>query len=336
MRRVLVPSDIDPAGPAWGGHLHTLQGRTMGTTWSVRFVGPSAPDLAQWQRGIQAQLDAVVAEMSTWEPDSELSRFNRAPPGTWQVLPPACFEVLTLGLDVARRSGGACDPAAGALVNLWGFGPTLRYGEPGFQPPTAAEVHAVHRRGGWQRLEIDTAGRRVLQPGGIELDFSGIAKGFGVDRVAAYLCSRGLHDHLVEVGGELKGAGVKPDGQPWWVALEVPPSESALDETVVALHGLSVATSGDYRRFFDWAGSRHTHTIDPRDGWPVRNGVASVTVLHPACVLADAWSTALTVLGPDEGLALADREHLAAHTIVRDANGRLRERWSRAFEDMMS
>ena len=334
MRRVLVPQDIDPAGPALGGKLHALQGRTMGTTWSVRFVGPATSDLGVWQQGIQAQLDTVVADMSTWEPGSDLSRFNRAPAGTWQVLPPACFEVLVHGLDVARRSGGACDPAAGAIVNLWGFGPTRRYDEPGFQPPGDTDVHAVRQRGGWQRLCVDVAARRVLQPGGIELDFSGIAKGFGVDQVATYLSGRGIGDHLVEVGGELKGTGLKPDGQPWWVALETPPG-AALDETVVALHGLSVATSGDYRRFFDWADRRHAHTIDPRDGRPVRNGVASLTVLHPACVLADAWSTALTVLGPDEGLALADREGLAAHMIVRDAGGRLHERWSCAFEGMM-
>jgi len=335
MRRVLVPSDIDPAGPALGGQLHLLQGRTMGTNWSVQFVGPATPDLIGWERGIQAQLDAVVAEMSTWEPGSNLSRFNRAAAGTWQVMPPACFDVLMQGLDVARRSGGACDPAAGALVNLWGFGPTRRHDEPGFQPPGTSDVQAARQRGGWQRLRVDAANSRVLQPGGVELDFSGIAKGFGVDQVAAYLSGRGVRDHLVEVGGELRGTGMKPDGQPWWVALETPPG-TALDETVVALHGLSVATSGDYRRFFDWAGRRHSHTIDPRDGLPVRNGVASVTVLHRACMLADAWSTALTVLGPDEGLSLADREGLAAHMIVRDHEGRLFERWSGAFEDMMS
>lgn len=335
MRRVLVPADIDPAGPALGGQLHALQGRTMGTTWSVRFVGPAAPDLSSWQHGIQAQLDAVVAEMSPWEPASDLSRFNRAEAGTWHVLPPACFEVLAHGLDVARRSGGACDPAAGALVNLWGFGPTGRYDEPGFQPPADAAVQAVREQGGWARLAVDAGTRRVLQPGGIQLDFSGIAKGFGVDQVAGYLSGRGVRDHLVEVGGELKGTGVKPDGQPWWVALETPPG-AALDDTVVALHGLAVATSGDYRRFFEVGGHRHAHTIDPRDGRPVHNGVASVTVLHRACVLADAWSTALTVLGPDEGLALADREGLAAHTIVRGADGRVRERWSWAFEGMMS
>jgi len=337
MRRVLVPADIDPAGPALGGHLHLVQGQTMGTTWSVRFVGPADADLAARSRGIQAVLDAVVAEMSTWEAGSDLSRFNRAPAGHWQTLPPDCFEVLACGLDVARRSGGACDPTAGRLVDLWGFGPEGRHDQPGFQPPTEADVRAAREASGWTRLEIGAASRRVRQPGGLSLDFSGIAKGFGVDQVARHLLRLGVRDHLVEVGGELRGAGVKPDGSPWWVDLEVPPVVVAsLEATRVALHGLSVATSGDYRRHYDLEGVRHAHTIDPRDGRPVRHGVMSVTVLHRDCLWADAWSTALTVLGADAGLPLADAEGLAAHWIERGAGGEPVERWSRAFEDLMT
>lgn len=336
MRRVLVPADIDPAGPALGGRLHAVQGRTMGTSWSVRFVGPADADLAARTRGIQAVLDAVVAEMSTWEAGSDVSRFNGAPAGHWQTLPPHCFEVLSCGLEVARRSGGACDPAAGRLVDLWGFGPEGRHDQPGFQPPTEARLQAARGASGWTRLEIGAASRRVRQPGGLSLDFSGIAKGFGVDQVARHLSHLGVRDHLVEVGGELRGAGVKPDGSPWWVDLELPPAFAAsLDATRVALHGLAVATSGDYRRHYEWEGERHTHTIDPRDGRPVRNGVMSVTVLHRECLWADAWSTALTVLGPEAGVPLADTEGLAAHWIERGADGAPVERWSRAFAALM-
>ena len=337
MRRVLVPSVIDPAGPAFGGHLHLVQGRTMGTTWSVRFVGPADADLAARARGIQSALDAVVAEMSTWEAGSDVSRFNRAPAGHWQTVPPDLFEVLSCGLEVARRSGGACDPTAGSVVNLWGFGPRGRHDEPGFRTPTDAQLLAARETSGWTRLEVGAAARRVRQPGGLSLDFSGIAKGFGVDQVARHLLHLGVRDHLVEVGGELRGAGVKPDGSPWWVDLEVPPSfVTVLEPVRVALHGLSVATSGDYRRYTDQGGVRYAHTVDPRAGRPVRNGVVSMSVLHRDAMWADAWSTALTVLGAEAGLPVADAEGLAAHWIEQGTDGPPVERWSRAFEDLMT
>ncbi len=337
MRRVLVPHRIDAAGPALGGRLHLLQGSTMGTTWSVRLVGPRELDAGALRQGVQAELDAVVAEMSSWLDTSDLCRFNRAPAGRWWPLPEACFEVLCHGLELARLSRGAFDPTAGALVALWGFGAAGRHDMPGFVPPDAPAVDAARARSGWQRLELDKVSRSVLQPGGVELDFSGIAKGFGVDRVARHLEAWGLGDFLVEVGGELRGAGVKPDGQPWWVALECPPQAAgALDDTVIALHGLAVATSGDYRQHFHWNGRRHAHTIDPRDGYPVRHGVVSVSVLHREAVWADAWATALTVLGADEGLALAEDQGLAAYFVCRDDDGRMSERCSSAFDGMRS
>lgn len=336
-RRVLVPAGIDAAGPALGGQVHALQGRTMGTGWSVRFVGVAGVDLDDWQRGIQSVLDGLVAQMSHWEPGSDLSRFNRLPAGEAMELPVACFTVLAHGLEVARRSGGAHDPTVGALVNCWGFGATGRFDEPGFCPPTAEAADQARQRGGWARLPVEAASRRVQQPGGLHLDFSSIAKGFAVDEVLRHLAARGAAEALVEVGGELRGAGMKPDGSPWWVAIEAPPALAGrFPETVVALHGLAIATSGDYRRGFQWNDRRHAHTIDPRDGRPVQNGVVSVTVLHPECVLADAWSTALTVLGEHEGGALAEAEGLAAHWVVQDAGGRAREHWSPAFETLMN
>lgn len=337
MTRVLVPHDIDAAGPALGGRVHTVSGETMGTTWSVRFVASAQTAPEPWRAGVQATLDAVVGEMSHWLPASDLSRYNRAPPGSWVDFPADAFTVLGLGLDVARASGGACDPTAGALVNRWGFGPTGRHDEAGFVPPHAHEVDALRAVTGWHRLDRDTAARRVWQPGGVVLDFSGIAKGYGVDAVARHLQSRGVRDALVEVGGELRGFGMKPDGQPWWTAIERPPgAPDGLIENRVALHGLAIATSGDYRRVYEHDGVRHAHTIDPRDGRPVANGIVSCTVLHPLCVMADAWSTALTVLGPDDGIACADREGLAAHLVVRSADGGWREVWSRAFGALLT
>ncbi|KQQ33314.1 thiamine biosynthesis protein ApbE [Duganella sp. Leaf126] len=326
MRRVILPHHIsaDPAPAA--GVLHDFAGRSMGTSWSVRLVAAPTAATSHLQQGLQQQLDAVVAEMSHWEADSDLGRYNRAPAGSWQVLPAAFFDVLAFALDVARASGGACDPCAGTLVNLWGFGPHGRFGRADFSAPTAAAVAAARDRLAAVRHAVALAPpsaadpqRRAFQPGGIALDLSAVAKGYGVDRLAYYLKSQGHAHYVVEVGGELRGAGVKPDGQPWWVALEQVDSDNDEQQTVVALHGLAVATSGDYRRYFERDGVRYSHTIDPRSGMPVANGLASVTVIHAQCMAADAWSTALTVLGRKEGLALAERLGLAARFVERTA-----------------
>lgn len=336
MRRVLVPARIDPRGPALGGHVHALEGRTMGTTWSVRWVGAAHVDVSSCRHAVEAELDAVIGEMSTWDPTSDLSRFNQAPAGTWCSLPAACFDVLTAGLDIAARTQGAFDPAAGELVDLWGFGACGRHDEPGFQPPSPPRVQAALARGGWRALAVDASARRVHQPGGVRLDFSGIAKGHAVDRLARRLNALGLSDHLVEVGGELRGTGVKPDGQPWWVELQRPPAgpRDGVSQTLVALHGLAVATSGDYLRRYVWNGEQHSHTIDPRLGRPVANGVVSVSVVHAEAMQADAWATALTVLGTQQALAVANREQLAVLLVARDADGQLQEHLSAALEGM--
>lgn len=303
----------------------------MGTTWSVRVVMDDARPDADLQHGLQRQLDAVVAEMSHWEADSDLGRFNRAPAGSWHALPPAFFDVLSYALEVRRASGGACDPCAGALVNLWGFGPDNRYDQPGFTPPAAAAIAAA-RALAPVRLEPD--GRRAFQPGGVQLDLSAVAKGYGVDRLSHYLKAQGLPHHLVEVGGELRGAGMKPDGQPWWTLLEQVPG-AQLPEMVLALHGLSVATSGDYRRYFFQDGRRQAHTIDPRSGRPIANDLASVTVVHPQCMAADAWSTALTVLGGAAGMQLAERQGLAARFVLRGADGAFTEHLTGPLRGML-
>ncbi|MEG1117802.1 MAG: FAD:protein FMN transferase, partial [Janthinobacterium sp.] len=242
---------------------------------------------------------------------------------------PAAFcEVLGFAMHVSQASGGAYDPCAGALVNLWGFGPRHRYDEPGFIPPKHETVALLLAQRQRRRLELDLPARRARQPGGLQLDLSAIAKGYGVDRLARYLDSQGIHHYLVEVGGELRGAGSKPDGQPWWVMLEqVDGAADRADdarhppEMLLALHGLSVATSGDYRRFFEDGTVRFSHTIDPRSGMPIANQLASVTVVHEQCMAADAWSTALTVLGPEAGMALAEEQGLAARFLRRDGDG---------------
>lgn len=334
MRRVLVPLTVSSGLPAAGSVLHAAAGTSMGTTWSARYVqtpGFAGNALAE---GMQQQLDQVVAQMSHWEDDSVLGRYNHAPAGSWHQLPDEFFKVLSYALDVARISGGAYDPCAGALVNRWGFGARLRYDETDFYAPPSGAVQAILARRDRERISLDPAARRLLQPGAVQLDLSSVAKGFAVDQLARYLDANGINHYLVEVGGELRGAGLKPDGQPWWVSLEGVPDAGDSEPVVVALHGLAVATSGDYRRHYQHEGQRASHTLDPRSGYPISHGLASVTVIHTECMAADALSTALTVLGPEHGLRLAEQQRLAARFLVR-RGAQLEETSTTAFKELL-
>src|SRR5450830_1794199 len=296
MRRVLLPQTISDEAVPPGAVPRHFSGLSMGTSWTVHLLDNATSGRAghvDLQQGLQQQLDLVVAQMSHWSEDSDLGRFNRAEPGSWHSLPAAFCEVLAFAMHVAQASGGAYDPCAGALVNLWGFGPRQRYEQPGFQSPTLDTVAFLLSQQGRRRLALDLPARRVRQPGGLLLDLSAVAKGYGVDRLARYLDGQGIRHYLVEVGGELRGAGSKPDGQPWWVMLEQVDGMTAShpQEMLLALHGLSVATSGDYRRFFqdEDGGARFSHTIDPRNGMPINNQLASVTVVHAECMQAADW-----------------------------------------------
>ena len=327
-RRVIVPFDLSPAAPALGAVVHALQGETMGTSWCVKYSGARGADLLPLGDAIQSRLDTVVAQMSPWEEDSGISRFNRAPAQSWHALPDEFAQVIECALQLAEASGGAFDPTAGELVALWGFGPAGRVST---APPPDA-LAAARTRAGWHRL-IRRDGL-LQQPGGSTLDLSAIAKGHGVDLVSRLLLERGVENHLVEVGGELRGCGVRPDGQPWWVDLQAPPAAAGLPGTRVALHGLSVATSGDYLRcFVDERGIRRSHTIDPRSGSPIEHALASVSVLHAECMHADALSTALGVLGREEGMAFARRFDVAALFVERRGT-RFVETLSPALEAM--
>ncbi|WP_298398341.1 FAD:protein FMN transferase [Sphingobium sp.] len=274
----------------------------MGTSWSAQIVAPP-PGCAA---AIEAVLARIIDQMSNWEPTSAISRFNRAPVGEWMPLPPDMITVLRAGLDMARLSNGAFDPAIGRLVDSWGFGPGLQ-GQPGYAVPAP-----------WTRIEVDRNHARRLAD--VTLDFSGIAKGFAVDAVAQALRELGVVHFLVEIGGELRGDGIKPDIQPWWVDVEAPPG-LAIPTLRVALSDCAIATSGDYRRFRMQDGARLSHSIDPATGAPIAQGVASVTVLHDSAMLADAWATAITILGPDRGMALATRNGLAARLVLRRDTG---------------
>lgn len=312
--------------------LATLGGRSMGTTWSVKLVAPRTRDLHPLHAGIQTALDRVVAQMSTWEAGSDISRYNRASAGGWHHLPEDFQRVLHAALQIAQASGGAFDPTIGPLVELWGFGPSGGRR----RVPSPEQIALASLRCGWQRLELD--GQRLLQPGAVSLDLSSIAKGFGVDCVHHALIKADIASALIEVGGELFGYGRKPDGSAWRVLVESAPDEeagAALPPRVVALDGLAVATSGDRWHRFDAEGTRYTHTLDPRTGSPIAHAPAAVTVLARDAMHADAWATAMTVLGADAGLAYARNANLAVRFLTRQ-DGALSEAMSPAFEQHLA
>ena len=310
--------------------LHTLHGETMGTSWCVKLAASPRADLHVLHAGIQQQLDAVVAQMSSWETDSNLSRFNRAAADTWHELPDEFFEVLSCALEIARDSDGAYDPTVGALVEAWGFGATQQ----AHAIPTETALSAAHANAGWQRLSLRKETPSALQPGCVQLDLSAIAKGYGVDLVVRHLRSIGINAALVEVGGELYGYGRKPDGTAWQVLVEASPDEEAddaADPCVVPLDSIAVATSGDRWHAFEQQGMRYSHTLDPRTGKPVEHAPAAVTVIADDAMRADAWATALTVMGVEAGYAFAQSRNLAARFVARSGQG-FSERMTDAFQ----
>lgn len=295
--------------------VHTLQGSTMGTGWTARLGDPLPAPLPVLRGEIEALLEAVNAEMSTWRDDSVITRFNRAEPGTAVDLPPGFAATLAAALALARDTGGAYDPTVGPLVNLWGFGPDGMRRE----PPADAAIAAAQARVGWQRLTVQAGGARIVQPGGLFLDLSSIAKGHGVDRVVDHLHTRGLRSAMFDIGGDLRVIGQRPEGTPWQIGIERPAEGVRELQTVAAMPAdQALATSGSYRNFFRDGGRRFAHLIDPRHAAPVAHRLVSVSVLHPSCMQADALATALAVLGPDEGMAFARARGLAVLLLTAD------------------
>jgi thiamine biosynthesis lipoprotein len=314
----------------------TLAGATMGTTWSVRAYCAPTRSTHALHALAQGALDEVVAQMSPWVEDSDLVRYNRAAPGSVHALPEAFAEVLRCALDIAARSDGTFDPSLGALVDLWGFGPS---GSP-HRIPDEAELAPLRPSPRSLASCFEDAPPTLRQPGGVTLDFCAIAKGYGADLVARRLRDAGIGAALVEVGGELYGYGRKPDGTPWRVVVEGCAEES---EPVVGieppplrtveLDGLAIATSGDRWHAFEHEGRRLSHTLDPRSGRPVHDAPVAVSVIDTGAMQADAWATALAVMGADAGLAFAEQRGLAARFLVREGT-RLVERVSSRFDSL--
>lgn len=296
--------------------LESFGGPTMGSTYSVKYVrGSGVAEAATLQAGVEAILAEVDQQMSTYRDDSLIERFNQAAAGTCMAMPPAVLELVRLGEDLSQRSGGAFDLTLEPLLNLWGFGPKSR----SEQVPSAEAIAEARQRVGHAHLRID--GQRLCKDAKVHVDFNSIAAGHAVDRIAAWLEGQGVSSYLVEVTGELKARGRKPDGAPWRIAIEEPRDDQQVAQKVLELDGLGVSTSGDYRNYFEENGRRYSHTLDPRSGAPIGHRLAAVTVVHPQALQADGLSTLLMVLGPEEGAAYAEREGLAALFVTREGEG---------------
>lgn len=320
---LLIAACGDRTVPWWW-----LDGQTMGTTWSVQLRAPDGLDRDLLLAELQAELDLVIAQLSPWQADSVISRYNGAPAGSWQALPEPFNGLLAQALALAQATDGAYDPTVGPLVALWGFGAAA----PRSAPPDPDEIAAARARVGWQRLVHDRDNARLLQPGGVQLDLVSIAEGHAVDRLGEVLERHGVHHYLAEIGGELRARGTRPDGQPWRVALADPLAGPPRE--IVPLRDASIATSGDYLAHFEHEGTRYGHAIDPHTGWPVRHGLASVTVVAEDSARAGALATALSVLGPERGLAFAQRHRIAALLLVRtETPDRLARRESPAWRE---
>lgn len=291
----------------------------MGTTYSITVAQlPEGVTRRELQVLIDGVLDEVNRHLSTYDPASEISAFNASRSTDPIRVSPQLREIAAISAGVSAATGDAFDITVAPLVRAWGFGSGQRAGP--LAPPL--DIGRIRENTGYRKLELPAAARtlRKLTPE-LELDVDGIAPGYAVDLIAERFEARGVRDYLVELGGELRARGRSPAGRPWRVAVEAPLRGERKPYTLVELDGMSASTSGDYRDFRIVGGRRVSHTIDPRTGAPVTNGLASVCVLQPSAALADGWATALMVLGPEAGLKLAREKGLAVLFIERDASG---------------
>ena len=293
-----------------------FEGQTMGTTYSVKWVDKNSARV----QGLKVRADQLLArvnkQMSTYDPTSELSTFNALPAGSEMEVSDALAFVTREALRISQESQGAFDVTVGPLVNLWGFGPQGRVEK----APTEAEIEALRPRIGYSNISVLEAPTRLKKSGDQYLDLSAIAKGYGVDQLAELLEQSGIKNYLVEIGGELRARGVKPEGEHWRIAIESPDTMARSIGRIINVKDTGIATSGDYRNYFEEAGVRFSHTIDPSTARPITHRLASVTVLRPSCAEADALATTLMVLGDEAGFEYAKERGIAAFFLVKDAN----------------
>jgi len=310
---------------------HLIQGRTMGTTYHVKVVTGAAESVNGLKEKIDRRLAEINQVFSTYIKDSEISRFNALKQAGEKFAVSADFmKVMRVADRIYRLSEGAWDGTVNPLVDLWSFGPTQR--QP--QKPPAAEIKALIQKIGFDRIRIAEPNFLVKILAAVTLDLNSIAKGFAVDRVSELVAAGGFTNYLVEIGGEVYAAGVRTDGKNWRVGINRPQKDAAFNEVykAVSIANRAFATSGDYRNFFEIDGVRYSHVIDPRSGYPVSNGVVSVSIIADNCTLADGLATAIMVMGPEKGIQLVNRlDNIECLIVVEKSDGRLVDFYSAGF-----
>ena len=306
----------------------------MGGSFSVKVVTSQdeleTPGLHDVDGALRSTLDRIEGLMSTWDRDSELSRFNRSTSLEPFTVAPETLDVFKWSLEVGSVTGGALDVTIGPLVDAWGFGPS----GPRKTAPTDDEIDRLREAMGPGRVELNpTAGTvRKTRPD-VQCDLSSVVPGYAADRLSRELADRGFTDFLVDVGGEVLARGRNEKGAPWQVAIERPEPQGDAIQRLVSLSDLAITTAGDYRKYREVDGQRVAHILDPRTGRPLTHRLASVTVIDALAVRADAFDTALLVLGTNEGMALATKLNLAALFIERTNDGFV-ERTTPRFEEI--
>ena len=301
-----------------------LAGFTMGTSYHITVLGDGI-DGEQLQRQIDQRLTELNRIFSTYIDDSELSQLNNGEVGEWLAVSPELYEVLALSLRLGELTGGAFDITVGPLVNAWGFGP-----DKARRSPSDALINELKQRVGYQFVEL-REGSLVRKQRAVSIDLSAVAKGYAVDQVTQLLADHGYQDFMVEIGGELSLHGHSPRGTPWRIGIEQPGQGYGKVNRAIALSGNAMATSGDYRNYYEVDGQRYSHTIDPVTGKPITHNLASVTVITASSAEADALATALSVMGAEKGLALAQQHGYAIYQIIKSKDGFMTQ-YSDAFQ----
>lgn len=329
MLSLLCAFYLTACAPVQQDDIH-LMGPTMGTSYNIKYSGFEAKSVKQLQAEIDALLVQVNKWMSTYDPQSELSRFNQWRSTEAFPLSAETLVVMEEAIRLGKLSEGVLDVTVGPLVNLWGFGPSARPDK----VPDAETIAQVKSRIGLDKLQLLPGAARKLDED-LYVDLSTIAKGYGVDKVADLLEANGINNYLVEIGGEMRVKGNKASGLDWRIAVEKPITTERAVQEIISIGDNAIATSGDYRNYFEENGLRYSHLIDPRSGYPIQHNLVAVTVVHPSCMTADGLATALIVMGKDRALALATENHWPVLLITRE-NDQFKEYTTPEFEPYLT
>ena len=309
----------------------TLSGFTMGTSYNIKLNHETDNiDSKLLKSDIDEILLQLNNQMSTYQEDSELSKINQSQTLEWINISADLFTVINTAISISNKTTGVFDITIGPIVNLWGFGPT----EQTEQIPTDENIAATLESTGYQYLHLRKSPLALKKDKeDIYIDLSGIAKGYAVDKIAARLDQEAINNYMVEIGGEIKVKGVNHQNIPWQIGIERPVIGHRSAQKIINLDNLAMATSGDYRNYFEKNGIYYSHAINPKTGRPVTHQLTSVTIFHETAMYADALATALLVMGPEAGKQLAEQENWAAFFIIRNKNNFI-EIKTKAFEQL--